>query len=676
MALERIVSNKHFSGTYTDDEILNLFSKEDDIKYGEVIIFNDKVNPSLYFLDDEGNLASIQKLSVDGDGVIDELIEDIRYIGDEVEKLETTIIENKEDLENKLAGLSLRIEILEENGGIPEEIMDIINKNVSDITDLKSKDEELNYYLISLENKLFNLSDEVEENELVHSAAVNILNNTIKKLEKRITSIEEGNLDIDLSEIEGKINVIETSVGDLTKQTNELEVRVKSIEDGNLDINLTEIENSIKENTDNINSLTENVNDINERLTNIEETGVETINTKIDALEKKDIEILNSIQTLKNEDIKTINTKVSKLENADKSFDERITILENVEPIDLTPIYDEIDLLKNEDDKLTENLTKISGETSNLKAILSDLKEEVSENELVHSVGLNVLNNEINTLRDAIEKIEGGEIAVDLTEIERRLTVNETDIDNLEGRVKSIEDGNLDIDLTEIETRITNVETSATTNYQLILDINDGIEVLSGNDADFEERITTLENVEPIDLSGIENNIKVIEQTLKTVKDTANDASSKANESIREIKVNGDDFIDLSVNKNGRTSEITLTTNIVNYKDATEELNGLASTLDIKNEVNEIKSFIDNYTINGKIISENPEINTNDLILGDDYLNIKPENSQNVLPNDGLTLALAKIEKKMDVALEIFTAALNDLNNRIKELENNKEESN
>ena len=688
MALERIVSNKHFSGNYTDEEILNLFSNEDDIKYGEVIIFNDKVNPTLYFLDENGELASIQKLGIEDGSDLDVLMDEVRQLAEDVEGLHTTVIDNKEELENDLAGLTLRLEILEEKegGDVSPEIMEKIETNSANI-------EELNTHLISVENKLFNLEDEVEENELVHSAGINLLNDLIKKLEQRISSIEGGGVDIDLTEINEKLEIIEenitninTEVETLDNNFGGLDSRItkieEDIENGNFNVDLTEVENKLNGLEDNISDISTNIESINEtlggveeRLSNIEETGIEIINTKINALEKKDIEILNSIQSLKINEIDSLNTKVKSLNAKDEDLEERI---ENLEKLDLTPITDRINSLEENNIIVDEHLTQLNEKTSELEGILGVLKEEVEENELVHSAGLITLNKGLNDLKEAVKNIEGGEISVDLTEIENRLDTAETNILNLNDRVKSIEDGEVEVDFTEIENRISEVETISNTNKSNIDVINENVELINGdieilknNDLDFESRIGVLENIEPVDLTEIEGKVSTLETTVSTVSKTANNALTTANESIKTIDGEGDDYITVSTSKTNRNVDINIKTNVVLYKDASETINGLASTLDIKNEINEIKSIIDAYTINGKIISENPELTTNNLNVGDDYLTFIPEDTQSILPSDNLTLALAKIEKKMDIALEVITAALNDLNNRIGLLENN-----
>ena len=178
MALKRIVSNKHFSGNYTNDEILNLFSNDENIKYGEIIIFNDKANPTLYFLDDNGELVSIQRIYTDNNGDIDNIIGLIRELSDDIHDLTITVTNNKDEADFRLNILDARVELLEENGGngVSEEILNQINKNTDNIENLSLK-------LIKVDKSVDELREEVNENELVHSAGLNALKSNIKTIE-------------------------------------------------------------------------------------------------------------------------------------------------------------------------------------------------------------------------------------------------------------------------------------------------------------------------------------------------------------------------------------------------------------------------------------------------------------------------------------------------------------
>lgn len=679
MALERIVSNKHFSGNYTDQEILNLFSQDENIKYGEVIIFNDKTNPSIYFLDENGELASIQKVSVDDGSDLDDLMDSIRYVAEDLEKLETTVIENKEELLDKIAGLSLRLEILEENGSnIPPDVMEKIDKNASDIVLLQQTDTDHENRMISIENKIFILEDEIDENEVVHSAGLNVLNDSIKKLDKRISTIEEGGLDIDFGEVEERITNVEESVNILSGKTDDIEVRLKSVEEGNVDIDLTPIENklveletNLTETNDEVTNLSDNINLIDNRLTKIEESGIESINTKINDLENKDDEIISSISDLKNNNINPLERKVSTLETTAISHSQRIAELEK---IDLEPIEKDIISLKDEDIKINETLVDLTNETSNLRGILSDLSEEVEENELVHSAGLSTLNHEIKGIETRVKYIEdngggNGNAGAEIVEINEKIDTISGHTVSLNERVNAIEEGQVEVDLTEVNDKIDTISGQTiilTTQYAQLLEI----------DANFEERIDVLEEKPEVDLTPIENKLIELEafddninKELNNVKNATNNALTKANESIKTIEITDNELINVDVNIKDRKATLSPSIKTVNISEANDLNDGLAKVMDIKSEIERVVNEINAYNVNGKIISKNPVLSGEDLNVGENYLINKPSDSQNIINTDTLGLAISKLEKKLDIAIEIFTATLNDLNNRINELE-------
>jgi hypothetical protein len=109
---------------------------------------------------------------------------------------------------------------------------------------------------------------------------------------------------------------------------------------------------------------------------------------------------------------------------------------------------------------------------------------------------------------------------------------------------------------------------------------------------------------------------------------------------------------------------------VVNIVDASEVNDGIAMVMDIKSEIERVAKNIGNYRVNGKVISENPVLNGEDINLTEKYLESKPDDSQNVMSNDTIEVAIAKLEKKLDIVIQVFTASLNELNNRLNELEN------
>lgn len=87
--------------------------------------------------------------------------------------------------------------------------------------------------------------------------------------------------------------------------------------------------------------------------------------------------------------------------------------------------------------------------------------------------------------------------------------------------------------------------------------------------------------------------------------------------------------------------------------------------------IEETKSIVDNqvnlineYTINSKKISENPVLDSNDLIINDNYTTLN-QTADNIIPGDILTNALSKIEVMLANTTLAMSAAINDLESRI-----------
>ena len=156
---------------------------------------------------------------------------------------------------------------------------------------------------------------------------------------------------------------------------------------------------------------------------------------------------------------------------------------------------------------------------------------------------------------------------------------------------------------------------------------------------------------------------------LNNVINATNNALTKANESIKTIEITDNELINVDVNIKDRKATLSPSIKTVNISEANDLNDGLAKVMDIKSEIERVVNEINAYNVNGKIISENPELSGEDLNIGENYLINKPSDSQNIINTDTLGLAISKLEKKLDIAIEIFTATLNDLNNRINELE-------
>ncbi len=102
---------------------------------------------------------------------------------------------------------------------------------------------------------------------------------------------------------------------------------------------------------------------------------------------------------------------------------------------------------------------------------------------------------------------------------------------------------------------------------------------------------------------------------------------------------------------------------ISNLKILMETLNGEEEG-SIKKSIQDVKNTIDAYTINGIEISNNPEIQTDNLKISNNYSTIN-KNMEDILPEDILTDAISKLEIALANTTLALSAAINDIENRI-----------
>lgn len=76
------------------------------------------------------------------------------------------------------------------------------------------------------------------------------------------------------------------------------------------------------------------------------------------------------------------------------------------------------------------------------------------------------------------------------------------------------------------------------------------------------------------------------------------------------------------------------------------------------------KAAIDAYTVNNKQISENPILDSNDLLISETYSAIT-QPAENITPGDLMTTAISKIEVMLANTTLALTAAINDIESRV-----------
>ena len=167
-----------------------------------------------------------------------------------------------------------------------------------------------------------------------------------------------------------------------------------------------------------------------------------------------------------------------------------------------------------------------------------------------------------------------------------------------------------------------------------------------------EDTKTTISNVESTLTEEIETLKRVDSQNKEDLNTAITSVGTRLNSTIESI---------------GTVAEGATVVGMINDVQGATETNAQA--------IADNKTVIDEYTVNGKKISENPVLNTDDILVADNYSTLaKP--ADNVYPGDIITTAISKLEIMLANTTLALTAAINDLENRLQTLEDLYKESN
>lgn len=182
--------------------------------------------------------------------------------------------------------------------------------------------------------------------------------------------------------------------------------------------------------------------------------------------------------------------------------------------------------------------------------------------------------------------------------------------------------------------------------------VNDVQGATETNAQAIEDVKTTISNVESALTEEIESLKLVDSQNKEELNSTITSVGTRLNSTIESI---------------GTVAEGTTVVGMITDVQGATETNAQA--------IADNKTVIDEYTVNGKKISENPVLNTDDILVADNYSTLdKP--ADNVYPGDIITTAISKIEIMLANTTLALTAAINDLENRLQTLEDLYKESN
>lgn len=205
--------------------------------------------------------------------------------------------------------------------------------------------------------------------------------------------------------------------------------------------------------------------------------------------------------------------------------------------------------------------------------------------------------------------------------------------------------------------------------------INDVTENLSGVSASIGEvpEGSTLVGMINVAQGAAETNTQEIEKTKTTISDVEAalteeiDSLKRVDTSLNNTIKSVDNKLNSTIESIGTVAEGSTVVEMINNVQCATETNAQA--------IEDTKTTIDEYTVNSKKISENPVLNTDDILVADTYSTLnKP--ADNVNPGDIITAAISKIEIMLANTTLALTAAINDLERRLQTLEDFHNESN
>ena len=189
-----------------------------------------------------------------------------------------------------------------------------------------------------------------------------------------------------------------------------------------------------------------------------------------------------------------------------------------------------------------------------------------------------------------------------------------------------------------------------------IYDDSEVRELINTNKNDIEELKESIqENI--YDDSEVRNLISGNTNSIKELQENIYDDSE-----VRELINNN--YIDITINKNNISDINNKIGNIEDGKTITSTLESIQNIVDSNTIIiNSNKNIIDDYTINNQKISDSPILNSDDLLISYNY--IPSDNIEDVLPNDNITNAIAKVENALAKIILPISASLNQLESEV-----------
>lgn len=231
-------------------------------------------------------------------------------------------------------------------------------------------------------------------------------------------------------------------------------------------------------------------------------------------------------------------------------------------------------------------------------------------------------------------------------------------------------------DIDEINETVKTLDGTVTGITETVNGVTENLSAVSASIGEVPEGSTLVGMVDNVQ-GATETNAQAIEDTKTTISNVESAlteeieslklADSKNKGELNSAITSVDTKLNSTIESIGTVAEGTTVVGMITDVQGATEANTQA--------IADNKTVIDEYTVNGKKISENPVLNTDDILVADNYSTLdKP--ADNVYPGDIITTAISKIEIMLANTTLALTAAINDLENRLQTLEDLYKESN
>ena len=616
----KTIVNKHHNNFshLTPEQQLDMFryfkNDEDKKTYlkGEIIIDTDPENPSIYILNNNNEVVKISGNGSGGEGSYDDT---------ELKRLINVVSNNLDVLRGDDVNKSVRT--------IAEEVL----TEGIDLTDITESIDNLNELIgeTSVESQINTKIGELPSDKTV----VNLINeetsNRIKDIESTQSQIDNlgetyatiEKVDSTKSELESKItttqNTLDYLIGnDKDKSAREIATDEATKAVTNLINGAPEAYDTLKEISDWIIG-GENVSGVTaaDMLVSIDKNKTDIAN-EVTARTDADSGLQSQIDDIKDDYLTSSDkTKLNVAISAETSARETA----------INGIQTEINTIK-------EDYLKESD-----KEILTDSIKGVTDIVTGHTETISSIQQSVSTLR--------GDFDTNTESVGNSITALTNDITNINSELDSINTTieNVNNDVININTTISTI---IDTQIPLINETVSGV-------------TTEVTNIKE-EISGHTESINEISKTTKQLNEKVDDTVTNFNTLSDTVST-----FENSINTNTENINTLLT----NVSANTETLNVLTGDEEgsINKKIIDTKITIDNYTINGKLISDSPTLISDDFNISENYQIIGGDGNivheGRITPEEQLTIALAKLETMLLTTTLAITASLNDLEARI-----------